>query len=82
MKNKLKYFFLTLAISVIFYNGCVEKFELPTLSGDLGNIAGDTAVSYTHLFLMKRTNLKPVLIFNFKKCRLLIFLNPGLVNLD
>jgi len=42
MKNKLKYFFLTLALSVIFNNGCVEKFELPTLSGDLGNIAGDT----------------------------------------
>ncbi|MDP2362458.1 MAG: hypothetical protein Q8M94_01680, partial [Ignavibacteria bacterium] len=42
MKNKLNYFFLAFTISTIFYNGCVDKFELPTLSGDLGNIAGDT----------------------------------------
>lgn len=42
MKNIYRIIFITVSFLIIINSGCVDKFELPTLSGDLGNISGDT----------------------------------------
>jgi hypothetical protein len=42
MKKIFRIIFITISLSIILNNGCADKFELPTLSDDLGNITGDT----------------------------------------